>query len=236
MTRFRLKFPQQEIALLAGEVLIGRSPACTVTIEDPLVSRRHARLLVSQSGTVFEDLMSRNGSRINGELACSPTLLRHDDIVSLGKHEFRFIVTKELPSSPRPTGLLRNCSGCRLPYPEEAGACPHCESDDFIEEAPVTEPFPEPAWALDMLNEMLMRTIALGRLDRVQLVVQRAIAHVDEHFASGGQIERKAFDAFVEAARSALSSEDARKLMAWASSVSERLGWSSFVGQPTTLR
>jgi transcriptional regulator with PAS, ATPase and Fis domain len=49
----------------SGEVLIGRVPPALVTIDDPSVSRRHARLVVGSSLTIT-DLNSTNGTRIRG--------------------------------------------------------------------------------------------------------------------------------------------------------------------------
>ena len=46
MARYRLRFLLQEFDLPRGTTLIGRSSECQVTIEDPLVSRQHARILI----------------------------------------------------------------------------------------------------------------------------------------------------------------------------------------------
>ena len=43
-------------------VLVGRAPECEIRSNDPLVSRKHARLYAGQDGTLFiEDLGSANG-------------------------------------------------------------------------------------------------------------------------------------------------------------------------------
>lgn len=46
---------------------IGRLPECDVTLDDPSVSRRHARLTRNGSRWSIEDLGSTNGLRVNGE-------------------------------------------------------------------------------------------------------------------------------------------------------------------------
>src|SRR5258705_440729 len=47
--------------LLADESVIGRARKCTIRIDDPNISRQHARVLREGSGTyVLEDLTSRN--------------------------------------------------------------------------------------------------------------------------------------------------------------------------------
>ena len=47
--------------------IAGREPTCTLPILDPTVSRRHAELRVTETGTVeVQDLTSRNGTWVNG--------------------------------------------------------------------------------------------------------------------------------------------------------------------------
>jgi hypothetical protein len=53
---------------LAGRPLtIGRAADADVVVADPLVSRRHARLVVRGGRFVLADLGSKNGTRVNGE-------------------------------------------------------------------------------------------------------------------------------------------------------------------------
>lgn len=52
---------------LLGVVTLGRSPECTVRIDEPGISRMHARLVPTETGVLLEDLGSTNGSFINGQ-------------------------------------------------------------------------------------------------------------------------------------------------------------------------
>ena len=54
---------------LDGGAVIGRANGCDVHLEDPFVSRRHARVISSNVGTAIEDLGSSNGVRVNGRLS-----------------------------------------------------------------------------------------------------------------------------------------------------------------------
>src|SRR5215468_8394914 len=63
--RFRLLYRGEELVLEPGQYLIGRSPTSDVVVDDPLVSRRHARLLANDSAVLVEDLRSDNGVFIN---------------------------------------------------------------------------------------------------------------------------------------------------------------------------
>jgi pSer/pThr/pTyr-binding forkhead associated (FHA) protein len=65
-------------------VKIGRDLTNDIIIQDPEVSRFHARL--RRVGTTFqvEDMGSTNGTRLNDVLVTKPTSLENDDSISLG--------------------------------------------------------------------------------------------------------------------------------------------------------
>jgi pSer/pThr/pTyr-binding forkhead associated (FHA) protein len=69
---------------LDGGTLIGRAPDCDVTIPDPLISRRHARVLASPLGIGIEDLQSANGLYVNGQAIRGITPLHPGDVIQLG--------------------------------------------------------------------------------------------------------------------------------------------------------
>jgi hypothetical protein len=63
--------------------VIGRAPDCGLVISHPSVSRRHARLVVSDEGWSIEDLGSANGVRIDG-VPVATQVLRDGQWFSLG--------------------------------------------------------------------------------------------------------------------------------------------------------
>jgi len=226
VTRFRLQLLRQQIELLPGETRIGRSPTCAVTIEDPLISREHGLIRIAGDEATYEDLASRNGSRINGELVYLPVALRDGDVIRIGKHELRFLVVTEDSRSPtnRSTGVMRSCSRCGLPYSAERGACPHCASEEYIEEVPPTEPESHQGWALAMLGEMLDRAIALGRTDDAKRVLRRAAAVLEEQRANGVAIDRDELERFLQQAEKADDPAQITALLALAKGVASREG------------
>jgi len=72
------------VALAPGEYLLGRDPGCSVWINSDFASRRHARLVVETGGLVLEDLGSRNGTFVNGEILTAPRQLAHLDEIRIG--------------------------------------------------------------------------------------------------------------------------------------------------------
>ncbi|MGH7437310.1 MAG: FHA domain-containing protein [Polyangiaceae bacterium] len=130
--RPRIRFQHQELDLPLGATLIGRDPDCHVTLDDPLVSRKHARILVGADRVVVEDLGSRNGVLVNGLCIRRPASLRDGDRLHIGTQAFLYCEVDEVPPSmpSRPTAELGLCAGCRLPYPVKAPACPMCGSHE----------------------------------------------------------------------------------------------------------
>lgn len=127
--KFRLKFMFQEIDLQGGEFLIGRSPSCNLTLEDPLVSRQHARISAEEDVARIEDLGSRNGTMVNGEPLFDSVPLHNKDRIRIGSHEMVFLEESRFPSRPlRPTGAMISCPSCKIPFAAGASNCPHCNT------------------------------------------------------------------------------------------------------------
>jgi two-component system cell cycle response regulator len=88
--------PGSVLALVGRETIFGRSSEATISIDEPSISRRHARIVHAEDGRYFiEDLSSRNGTFVNG----SPVRriqLRSGDRVQLGRVSlFRFALVDE---------------------------------------------------------------------------------------------------------------------------------------------
>ena len=55
MARFRLRYGTTDLEVPLGDFVIGRSSSCNLALDDGLVSRRHARLRVTEGGATVED-------------------------------------------------------------------------------------------------------------------------------------------------------------------------------------
>jgi pSer/pThr/pTyr-binding forkhead associated (FHA) protein len=69
---------------LTAPLTVGRGRDADLVLADELVSRRHARVTPGGSGAVVEDLGSRNGTFVNGDLVIGPTRLVPGDQLQLG--------------------------------------------------------------------------------------------------------------------------------------------------------
>lgn len=81
--------PAGDYELSRGDLFIGRDNTAQIVLEDPLVSRLHARIVVGADRRVtLEDLQSANGIFVNGiRLTRLSTLLADGDRILLGTTE-----------------------------------------------------------------------------------------------------------------------------------------------------
>jgi len=73
--------------LSEGSLTLGRAETCDIILEDPLVSRQHARIYVLAGEVYVEDLGSANGVYVNGAKTCGPHRLIDGDRVLLATRE-----------------------------------------------------------------------------------------------------------------------------------------------------
>jgi len=76
--------PGQVFPLDQDEVRLGRDLGNDITVNDPEVSRHHARFLERDGSVFLEDLGSTNGTFLNGERVTNPQQLRVGDVITLG--------------------------------------------------------------------------------------------------------------------------------------------------------
>lgn len=78
--------------LLASDMVIGRSLGSDIRIDDPSVSRKHARIYRKGADYFIKDLQSRNGTKINDVPALPdiPIKLHNGDRIKIGEVELDF--------------------------------------------------------------------------------------------------------------------------------------------------
>jgi len=77
--------------LAAGQVIVGRAPDSGLPLLDGEVSRQHARFHVDEGRVLVEDLVSTNGTRVNGNLVRGLVELRPGDRIAIGGHVLKLV-------------------------------------------------------------------------------------------------------------------------------------------------
>lgn len=77
---------------------VGRMPDCDLVIDDPSVSKHHARIEWDGTEARVEDLKSSNGTRINGDDLHMKMIVRDGDTISFGETQFCYLATHTLHS------------------------------------------------------------------------------------------------------------------------------------------
>lgn len=189
MVRFRLRFLLQEHDLPPGETILGRSPDCHITIEDPLISRQHARIVVEGGVVTFHDLGSRNGSRINGRPMTGSQVLVDQDRLRLGAQELVFFRMETSQFAPRSTGAMRLCARCKTPFPEGPLVCPHCgHAVTAVREEETVPGISMPvrrAWIAQMFGDFMDRALPQGKYAEADRILRRAAEEAEERIAAG---------------------------------------------------
>ena len=85
-----LVWKERVLLLVEGENVIGRDPGCSVWLDVPGVSRRHARALVSGDSVIVEDLGSKNGTFVADAPVLAPRPLHDGEILHVGPVEVQF--------------------------------------------------------------------------------------------------------------------------------------------------
>ena len=106
MQGFRLRFLGREVHLPdAGSVAVGRDATCEISLDDPLVSRRHATFTTSEEGLEVIDHGGVNGTAVNGVPVVGSIALAHRDRVRMGSHVFVILESGQRKATDSDTQL-----------------------------------------------------------------------------------------------------------------------------------
>ena len=90
--------PPKEWVLDSGRLVMGRLPACEISLNDANASRQHAELVKREDGWWLVDLDSTNGTFVNGSLVKERRLVPGDRI-QIGSSKLEF-ATEQVPPAP----------------------------------------------------------------------------------------------------------------------------------------
>lgn len=91
--------PVRTLELSASGLTIGRDPGNDLVLDDPALSRRHARVVRREGVDVLEDGGSRNGVFVADTRLKKPHRLAAGDVVTLGTYSFKY---RDGPPAPQP--------------------------------------------------------------------------------------------------------------------------------------
>jgi pSer/pThr/pTyr-binding forkhead associated (FHA) protein len=95
----KLKLPgsgEQQFEISKTEITVGRGQTNDIVIQDPKISRSHARFEFNAGGEVMVvDTGSTNGVRVNGVRIDKPVVIRPGDVILLGENQINYEKAQE---------------------------------------------------------------------------------------------------------------------------------------------
>ncbi len=218
--RYRLRYLHHDLELSEGQFAVGRSAACQLSLDDPLVSRRHALLTVTPDGVTIEDLQSRNGVVVNGHRITGRTDLQPGDRIVIGSQELTLLEARE--SARRETGSHDMGKRTLPKFP----AAPELIAAERVSSVPPdvgVEVDSEPSMvrradAFNLLGSVAEKALAMGRADEAERLLASPLADVVEASRAGKRLSPWLVDM---AARFAAKLATATAKGAWADYVIE---------------
>jgi hypothetical protein len=196
--RFRLRYLQHDLELVEGDFVIGRSAGCQLSLDDPLVSRRHAVLVVSGSEVIIEDNESRNGVVVNGERIVGKRALSPGDRMVIGSQELMLLGPPTDKPGATPSGLGKQTL-TRLPAlpklnPDLAPASGPAGSVAAVEGDTETTMIRR-SHAFQLLGGVAEKALALGRADEAERLLAGPVAELMEACRGGKRLPVSLVDA-----------------------------------------
>jgi pSer/pThr/pTyr-binding forkhead associated (FHA) protein len=220
--RFRLRYLHHDLELNEGQFAVGRSAGCQLSLDDPLVSRRHALLVVSKEGVTIEDLQSRNGVIVNGQRITGKTPLHSGDKVVIGSQELTLLLGRESGGRETASPSAGKRTLPRMPTASDPGR-------ERTTSAPPSDLATGPpggdeasmmrrAGAFDLLGSVADKAMAMGRAEEAERLLASPLADVVEASRAGKRLSPQLVDT---AARFASKLATATTKGAWADYVVE---------------
>ncbi len=209
--RFRLRYLQHDLELSEGEFAVGRNASCQLSLDDPLVSRRHALLVVDRHGVTLEDLESRNGVLVNGSKISERVHLEAGDRILIGAQEMTLVAAQESPAEPVRGGRSLKMTLPKIPLVASPPAPERSESE--FELSMVRR-----ADAFNLLGSVAEKALAMGRAVEAERLLASPLGDVIEASRAGKRVTPSLVD---QAARFSAKLATATGKGAWADYVIE---------------
>jgi hypothetical protein len=197
----RLRYLAHDLEVPVGQFVIGRTPDCQLSLDDPLVSRRHALLTVHGGGVVVEDLGSRNGVEVNGKRIDRPWPMSDGDRIKIGSQEMTLSgVVERVPAPPR-IPAARETRTASAQQTQNVTALVTEDMPDLGEDdgSQPTSVFGVVAYApenpdrrvnsLSLVGALAEKALAMGRPEEAERLLQRALLETLAKAEQGGEVD-----------------------------------------------
>lgn len=175
--RFRLRYLQHDLELNEGTFAVGRNASCQLSLDDPLVSRRHALFEVARGSVTVEDLNSRNGVIVNGHRIDAKIPLNVGDRILIGSQELTLLAAREAGVPGAGVG--------KMTLPKMRVSTP---SSGFPPIQIETDPEPSMVRRADqfkLLSGVAEKALAMGKAGEAERLLASALADVIEATRAG---------------------------------------------------
>jgi predicted component of type VI protein secretion system len=196
--RFRLRYLHHDLELSEGQFVVGRSASCQLSLDDALVSRRHAMLVVSRDSVTVEDLESRNGVVVNGERITARVPVKPGDKIVIGSQEL--LLQRGAEHSARDTAdIKRTLSAMAVPPDPDAERAMlrpiERRLSSPLPPADVDEPSViRRAEAFSLLGGVAEKALAMGRAEEAERLLSAPLSEVMDASRSGKRLSAELVD------------------------------------------
>ena len=184
---FRLRYLAHDLELPVGDFVIGRSAECQLSVDDPLVSRRHGLIKVRKDGVTVEDLGSRNGVLVNGLRIEGQREIVDGDKLQIGSQEMTLQKVDEGRPEKRSSEEARRAT-------QTLGAMNIGDLRNAIEPTVSTDPpslaeHSKVLTSFRLLGGVADKALAMGRSDEAERIMQALLWDVLRQARDGRAID-----------------------------------------------
>jgi len=199
----RLRYLAHDLEVPVGQFVVGRSADCQLSLDDPLVSRRHALLTVGAQGVAIEDLGSRNGVLVNGNKIEGQRRLADGDRITIGGQTMTLHASGAVPWSDAPGAAsartdeephYRAQTQTLVMQQEELRADDDIDPTTSIGTSPFTGSARQPdkrVHGLSLIGGVADKALAMGRAEEAERLLQRALGDVLAKARAGDEVQHE---------------------------------------------
>lgn len=188
----RLRYLAHDLEVPPGEFVIGRSPECQLSLDDALVSRRHAILVVNADGVYIEDLGSRNGVLLNGKRISGPSRVGDGDHITVGSQVMTLIgvpgeglAPRDPAAVPRDRKSTHNADVITLSGADDELTSATAEAHAAV--VPADNPDKRIS-SLALIGGLAEKALVMGRADEAERILSRSLREVLLKARAGGEV------------------------------------------------